>query len=328
MRLNDLSQIDIAYAQITGNPANKDVNVSTTKQAEILLTDATQYLPEAKDGQVKAGSPMGGGPGTKDKVLPFAKKTGPEAADNFEKVGKLQDPGADKAVMKANAEHDESEEENSKTADNAKITTPKEKVRESVAQNNKYNYKPRFNTMSKPKFDQLFEDALNGIPFKDNDASTEEPTGVPPADDFAADDVEDLGTDEEDVDLSPEEVVECLEKVLKSLKKNLVGDEGSEDELELPDDGEVGDEEPVVAEDVEVEDLGTPLTGAKKGKPDQVKHQVVVGSLKATGKGAAQKGSLKNEPDPKELSDAGGKSLMGKSNKVGNLAAGKSLLET
>jgi hypothetical protein len=329
MRLNDLSQLGSAYDAIMGNPANKPVNVSAVnKTSDILLTDATQYLPEAKEGAVKVGSGLGGGPSG------LAKGTGPGASDNFKKVSKQEDPGSDSKTMD---KEEDGEEDNAKTEENAKNTTSEKKLKESGAQNNKYKYQPRFNTMSKPKFDKLFEDAINGMPFNDSPASSE-PTGVEPADDVAADAPE-LGdeVEAEEETLTHEEAIACVEKLLKFLKKDEASDEeqGSLDaEDGLGDDLDVGaSEDEVVAEDVETEDEGTPLTkvngSLKKGNPDGVKKIQTVGNLKATGKGTAQKGSLKFKPEPEELGDKSG-SLTGKSNKVGGVISGtgKSMLET
>jgi len=331
MRLNDLSQIGSAYDKIMNASHNVPDSKQNTKASEILLTDATQYLPEAKEGAVKPGSPLGGGPGAKDGKTELTKDTGPKGfkGNNFKPVDKEEDPGADKKTMADLEDGDEDADDS-----NAKKTTAKEKVRESAEQNNKYNYKPKF-TMAKPKFDQLFEDALKGVPFNEDDTfgATEDDLGVPGADDGAADAVDEIDPEEEEK-LTPAEVIECLEKILASLKGSVdddldleLGDDNAAADLDGVADDLEGLGDSVKREAVDAEDEGTPLQSMKKGKPDSPTGSNKVSDLKKSG-GTAHKGDLKNEPSPKELKsfDQSLQNPKG-SNKVGTLSTGKTLFE-
>ena len=191
---------------------------------------------------------------------------------------------------------------------------PEEKVQESVVKNNKYNYKPKF-TMSKSKFDNLYEAALKGVPFNENDemhgmSHEEEEAGVMPATDAAADGAEgEMGGEEQHEELpTHEEAIEMLEKILAFLKKDKEvdaehGDLGDEDQ-EIA--GHAEEDEGMVAEEVDAEDLGHVLTKAngslKKGNPDSV-NKIETSSPKIKNNaGTADKGKLTNSPEPKELS--------------------------
>ena len=328
MKLKSLSELGDIYASIASTPQNAIASMVTEQASNtILATDVNQYLKEEK--QVKPGSPLGGGPGTKGEISPLQKKTGPEGlkGNDFKKVDKIQDPASDPKEMKDVEEDKESKEdkENAHEAETAKNTTPQEKVRESAQESNKYNYKPHF-TMSKPKFDQLYEEAIKGIPFTE-DADMQEDnamgadTGVASADDAAAD-APDMGADEESQDVTitlPKELAQKLHDILMSSLGVSVsdGDEaGSED----------GADEAPMGDSVKVEAVSQPEPKEEKGNNAALQGKNnKVGDLHKAG-GTAEKGSLKNQPEPKE-EKGNNAALQGKNNKTGNLVAGKKMFE-
>lgn len=296
MKLKSLSELGDIYASIASTPQNVIASMVTEQASNtILATDVNQYLKEEK--QVKPGSPLGGGPGTKGEISPLQKKTGPEGlkGNDFKKVDKIQDPASDPKEMKDVEEDKESKEdkENAHEAETAKNTTPQNKVRESAQESNKYNYKPHF-TMSKPKFDQLYEEAIKGIPFTE-DADMQEDnamgadTGVASADDAAAD-APDMGADEESQDVTitlPKELAQKLHDILMSSLGVSVSDgDGDEtDEAHMMHDGMMHD-------------------GAK--------HEV--------------KGEAVSQPEPKE-EKGNNAALQGKNNKVSHLTVGKKMFD-
>ena len=328
MKLKSLSELGDIYASIASTPQNAIASMVTEQASNtILATDVNQYLKEEK--QVKPGSPLGGGPGTKGEISPLQKKTGPEGlkGNDFKKVDKIQDPASDPKEMKDVEEDKESKEdkENAHEAETAKNTTPQEKVRESAQESNKYNYKPHF-TMSKPKFDQLYEEAIKGIPFTE-DADMQEDnamgadTGVASADDAAAD-APDMGADEESQDVTitlPKELAQKLHDILMSSLGVSIsdGDEaGSED----------GADEAPMGDSVKVEAVSQPEPKEEKGNNAALQGKNnKVGDLHKAG-GTAEKGSLKNQPEPKE-EKGNNAALQGKNNKTGNLVAGKKMFE-
>jgi len=317
MKIKNLSDLGELYGNIAAaNISVPDVVNEKATQA-VEHTDTSVYLTE---NMVKAGSALGGGPGVKKvdgaEVTPPLPKSGPAGLNpkksGFKPVDKMEDPGADAKKMKDEEEGKEEHEAKEGEADTEaeKNTTAKEKVKETVAENNKYIYKPKF-TMSKSKFDQLYENAIKGVPFNENEEAMmhdEEEAGVMPATDAAADGAE-MGGDEMQHEELPthEEAIEMLEKVLSFLKKDKEVDAEHGD---LPDeDQEIAghtEDEGMVAEEVEAEDEGHVLTKAngslKKGNPDSVSKPVVAstkGTNKATG-GKAEDGKIRNEPEPKE----------------------------
>ena len=328
MKLKSLSELGDIYASIASTPQNAIASMVTEQASNtILATDVNQYLKEEK--QVKPGSPLGGGPGTKGEISPLQKKSGPEGlkGNDFKKVDKIQDPASDPKEMKDVEEDKESkkDKENAHEAETAKNTTPQEKVRESAQESNKYNYKPHF-TMSKPKFDQLYEEAIKGIPFTE-DADMQEDnamgadTGVASADDAAAD-APDMGADEESQDVTitlPKELAQKLHDILMSSLGVSVsdGDEaGSED----------GADEAPMGDSVKVEAVSQPEPKEEKGNNAALQGKNnKVGDLHKAG-GTAEKGSLKNQPEPKE-EKGNNAALQGKNNKTGNLVAGKKMFE-
>ena len=93
MKLKSLSELGDIYASIASTPQNAIASMVTEQASNtILATDVNQYLKEEK--QVKPGSPLGGGPGTKGEISPLQKKSGPEGLKGnvFKKVDKIQDP--------------------------------------------------------------------------------------------------------------------------------------------------------------------------------------------------------------------------------------------
>ena len=328
MKLKSLSELGDIYASIASTPQNAIASMVTEQASNtILATDVNQYLKEEK--QVKPGSPLGGGPGTKGEISPLQKKSGPEGlkGNDFKKVDKIQDPASDPKEMKDVEEDKESkkDKENAHEAETAKNTTPQNKVRESAQESNKYNYKPHF-TMSKPKFDQLYEEAIKGIPFTE-DADMQEDnamgadTGVASADDAAAD-APDMGADEESQDVTitlPKELAQKLHDILMSSLGVSIsdGDEaGSED----------GADEAPMGDSVKVEAVSQPEPKEEKGNNAALQGKNnKVGDLHKAG-GTAEKGSLKNQPEPKE-EKGNNAALQGKNNKTGNLVAGKKMFE-
>ena len=328
MKLKSLSELGDIYASIASTPQNAIASMVTEQASNtILATDVNQYLKEEK--QVKPGSPLGGGPGAKGEISPLQKKSGPEGlkGNDFKKVDKIQDPASDPKEMKDVEEDKESkkDKENAHEAETAKNTTPQNKVRESAQESNKYNYKPHF-TMSKPKFDQLYEEAIKGIPFTE-DADMQEDnamgadTGVASADDAAAD-APDMGADEESQDVTitlPKELAQKLHDILmSSLGVSMSdGDEaGSED----------GADEAPMGDSVKVEAVSQPEPKEEKGNNAALQGKNnKVGDLHKAG-GTAEKGSLKNQPEPKE-EKGNNAALQGKNNKTGNLVAGKRMFE-
>ena len=328
MKLKSLSELGDIYASIASTPQNAIASMVTEQVSNtILATDVNQYLKEEK--QVKPGSPLGGGPGTKGEISPLQKKTGPEGlkGNDFKKVDKIQDPASDPKEMKDVEEDKESKEdkENAHEAETAKNTTPQNKVRESAQESNKYNYKPHF-TMSKPKFDQLYEEAIKGIPFTEDasmpmHAREDAMDGVAAADDAAAD-APDMGADEESQDVTitlPKELAQKLHDILmSSLGVSMSdGDEaGSED----------GADEAPMGDSVKVEAVSQPEPKEEKGNNAALQGKNnKVGDLHKAG-GTAEKGSLKNQPEPKE-EKGNNAALQGKNNKTGNLVAGKKMFE-
>ena len=328
MKLKSLSELGDIYASIASTPRDAITSMVTEQASNtILATDVNQYLKEEK--QVKPGSPLGGGPGTKGEISPLQKKTGPEGlkGNDFKKVDKIQDPASDPKEMKDVEEDKESKEdkENAHEAETAKNTTPQEKVRESAQESNKYNYKPHF-TMSKPKFDQLYEEAIKGIPFTE-DADMQEDnamgadTGVASADDAAAD-APDMGADEESQDVTitlPKELAQKLHDILMSSLGVSVsdGDEaGSED----------GADEAPMGDSVKVEAVSQPEPKEEKGNNAALQGKNnKVGDLHPRS-GHAEKGSLKSQPEPKE-EKGNNAALQGKNNKVSHLTVGKKMFD-
>jgi len=319
MKIKNLSDLGNLYGNIAAaNISVPDVVTEKAVQA-VELTDTSVYLTE---NMIKAGSALGGGPGVKKvdgaEVTPPLPKSGPQGLNpkkgGFKPVDKMEDPGSDAKKMKDEEEGKEEHEAKEGEADTEaeKNTTPKEKVEETVAENNKYIYKPKF-TMSKSKFDQLYENAIKGVPFNENEEEAmhmhdEEEAGVPAATDAAADGAEMGGEEQaEEAHFTHEEAIEACKKLLAFLEKDKEvdaehGDLGAEDQ-EIAGHAE---EEGMVAEEVEAEDEGHVLTKAngslKKGNPDAVSKPVVVstkGTNKATG-GKAEDGKIRNEPEPKE----------------------------
>jgi hypothetical protein len=315
MKLKNLSDLSEAYSKVAAISVDQQKVVTENKADFILNTDVTQYLSENVN---KPGQALGGGPGTGKggMIEPLAKKTGPVGlkGNNFKEVDHKADPGSDAKVMKKEEEHDEPASENDYEDDAAKITTPVEKVKESAQENNKYNYKPKF-TMSKPKFDQLYEEALKRVPFTEDadaemadegDMHHEEDMGVPGADDAAADAPEvDVGGDEVTITL-PKDLAQKLHDLLMAK----LG--GGEDEV-IGAEEPIGDmaAEAIVNEPTPKEEKGN--NAALQGKNNKV------GDLHAV-KHAVEKGAAKEDPTPKDAAhfDSKLQNTKGGANKTGS----------
>ncbi len=321
--LSDLSELYSSKVQSV-----KVTEPKVREYNEVLLTDATNYLPKGTAPKV------GEGFGKEKEEL--AKDTGPKAADNFNKVDEKQDPGSSKKVMKKTEDHTSEEGEKEEKHDNshqkeaAKQTQPKEKIQEEVEttpKSTKYN-KPSF-TMSKSKFDKLYEDAINGVPFVKED----EATPITPAGDMGGD----VGGDEVAPDaagteggeeITHTEIIDMLEKVLSALKKHAE---------QKPDMGMSagGEEEPVMEEDeeddtmdeaVDAEDLGHAGVG-HGAKSEQLKdgHKIhKVGALKPVGAAHEQGGPKGGDGTVQKAKDfdKGYQKPTG-NNQVGNLKVNK-----
>lgn len=327
MKLKNLSDLSEAYSRVAATSVKEQKIITENKPDFVLNTDVTQYLSE---GLNKPGQALGGGPGAGkgNTIEPLAKKTGPQGlkGNNFNEVDHKADPGSDAKVMKKEEEHDEPASENEHEDEAAKITTPAEKVKESAQENNKYNYKPKF-TMSKPKFDQLYEEALKRVPFTE-DADTEmadegemhheEEMGVGGADDATAD-APDMGGEAEEVTITlPKDLAQKLHDLLMSK----LG--GGEDEV-IGGEEPIGDvaAEAIVNEPTPKEEKGN--NAALQGKNNKV------GDLHAV-KHAVEKGAAKEEPTPKDAEhyDSKLQNTKGGANKVGSgtvATSGKKMFE-
>ena len=314
MKIKSLSDLGNIYAGIAQSAEKIPASVVTERSEQVLNTDVSQYLREEK--QVKPNSPLGGGPGASGDISPLMKKTGPEGLEgnNFVKVSKVQDPASDPTEMKDKEEDKESAEdkENAHEAETAENTTSQEKVRESAQEYNKYNYKPKF-TMSKLKFDQLYEEAIKSVPFNEDshmqeDDAMDANAGVASADDAAAD-ASEMGAEDELQDITitlPKELAQKLHSLLMTSLGVSVDDGEEEEQMEMD-----GYEAPVgeaVSQPEPKEEKGN--NAALQGKNNKV------GDVSKAG-GHADKGSLKNQPEPKE-EKGNNAALQGKHNKVGS----------
>jgi len=100
-KLKNLSDLSEIYSSSIHSEFRVDEKVKEFN--EILNTNTTNYLPESNAPKV------GEGFGKQKEEL--AKGTGPQAADNFEKVTEEQDPGASKKKMKHTDTEDKKEKE-------------------------------------------------------------------------------------------------------------------------------------------------------------------------------------------------------------------------
>ena len=329
-KIKDFSKLGDLYSSIKPNAVKIQ---DASKPAEILPTNTNVYLPESAQPKV------GEGFGVEKEEL--AKETGPEAADNFKKVTKKEDPGSSKKEMKKEIEDEEKEMEEAKMPTNAKSldadnaaaknTTPKEKIQERVdSKTGNAKYKKTTFTMPKSKFDQLYEDAVNGVPFsageEDMTPAAGPDAGAPKAPEAP------MGEPEAEVTLSHDEAIQALEKVLAFLKKDVehdietgtLGDE--EGATEVPAEGDENDEEEPVEEAIEAEDLGHAGVGSG-AKSEQLKdgHKTkTVGSLKAKGAASEQGGPKGGDGTVQKAKDFDkGLQKPTGSNQVGNLKTNK-----
>ena len=157
--------------------------------------------------------------------------------------------------------------------------------------------------MSKLKFDQLYEEALKGVPFNE-DVDMMEQDEIMPADDMAADSP-DTGAEETTVTIT-------LDKALaKQLHDVLMATIGDEEEV-IGDEEPVGDmaSEAIVSEPTPKEEKGN--NAALQGKNNKV------GDLHPV-KHAAEQGTAKQDPTPKDAAhfDSKLQNPKGSANKVG-----------
>lgn len=310
-KLKSLTELgDLYVSSVDRTPIAESVQVEN----QILLTDATAYLP--KGSAPKTGTGFG-----KEKEE-LAKDTGPEQADGYS--DKVEDPGSDKKKMKDAA---------------AKMTQPKEKIQEEVDSASgkaKYN-KPTF-TMSKSKFDKLYEDAIKGVPFinEEDDAAPIAPAG----DELAAPEVPAAGAEEpaaEEATISHDEAIQCVEKLLAFLKKDVAHDietgtlgdeEGGAPEAPVTEE----DEDEPMEEAVDAEDRGHANVGSgvktEMGKDKNKIQTVGTGTVTQKGGAATEQGAnFKNEPAPKKEKDSAHLKDGHKLHTVGNLKTGKALFD-
>ena len=318
-KLKNLSDLDSLYSMVQENAAKMPAIENGNKQPDILLTDASIYLPtSSKQEALNENAPkVGEGFGKKEEKL--AKDTGPEAAEGFKKDEAKEEQEAAKETKQ--------EEGDMEAAEKNEEAPEKEKVEETVDSSSKT---PKYNkqtfTMPKSKFQKLYEDAVNGVPFVAQEEEQIAP--VEPAADHEEPAMGGPEGDEgEEACCTHEEAIEMVEKLLKFLKKDTAydkehGDLGDEDQAFTGG----GEEEGAMGEAVEAEDLGHPLEGAKSEElKDGHKIHKVGGSGVTKVKGAAseQGASFKNEPAPKKEKESAHLKDGHKLHTVGNLTPDK-----
>ena len=303
-KIKSLSELGDLYGTIQESAVNQPAIDMGNNMPDILLTDATQYVPAGK--APKTGSAFG----KEDGIEEVAKGTGPEAADNFDKkLAKEADLTKAGEATKGVAKETKKETKEKREA----LPDKEEKVEETVDSASKTpKYKKQQFIMPKSKFQQLYEDAMQKGPFVKEE---EEMAPIAPAaDDTSAEiDAEPTGTEEKP--LTHEEIIEMLEKALEALKKHAGYEDthggkdisaGGEEEtahMEDSSEEEEEEEESAMEEAVDAEDLGHPLEGAKSEElKDGNKIHKVGGSGVTKVKGAAseQGANFKNEPAPKK----------------------------
>lgn len=310
-KLKSLTELGELYMN---NVERSPVTESAQTDNAVLLTDATAYLP--KGSAPKTGTGFG-----KEKEE-LAKDTGPEQAEGYD--DNIDDPGSDKKEMKKVS---------------AKITQPKEKIQEEVdSASRKAKYNKTTFTMSKSKFDKLYEDAIKGAPFinEEDDVAPVTPAG----DDVAAPEMPDAGMDEpamDDTTISHDEAIEMVEKLLAFLKKDVAHDietgtlgdeEGGAPETPVTEE----DDEDPMEEAVDAEDRGHANVGAgvktEMGKDKNKIQTVGTGTVTQKGGAASEQGAnFKNEPSPKKEKESAHLRDGHKLHTVGNLKTGKALFD-
>ena len=285
-KIKNLSDLDSLYNMVQENAANMPAIVSGNKQPDILLTDATNYLPK-----------VGEGFGKKEEKL--AKDTGPDAAGGYKKEAKEKQEAAEETKQ---------EEGDMEAAEKNEDAPEKEKVEETVDSSSrtpKYN-KQHF-TMPKSKFQKLYEDAVNGVPFQ-NVSEEEHIAPVEPAADHEEPAMGGPEGDEgEEACCTHEEAIEMVEKLMKFLQKDKAydqehGDLGDEDKAFTQ-----GEEEPgnAMGEAVEAEDLGHANVGSGvKTEMGKDGHKIQkVGNLKPKGAASEQGGPKGQDGAASKLKD-------------------------
>ena len=191
------------------------------------------------------------------------------------------------------------------TDDKKKSVLYSKKITEKPGKNVKENVSNGIHAMKKNEniFDQLYSTIMeDGLDFGDD---------FPPLDDEG--DIGDEGGFEPDGEEGGEDVTITLTAdqadVLKDVLAQLDDGEGDGEDLDIEDIADEEEEEDPFGEAVDAQQVPD-----SKGKSLQnTKNKV--GKVKGKG-GKADKGDPKNEPEPKDLGEEGGKSLMGKDNKV------------
>jgi len=320
-KIKNLSDLGSLYNMVQENAANMPAIVQGNKQPDILLTDANRYLPQSSmlnENAPKAGNALGS---DKEKEE-LAKGTGPDAAGNFKK-------GEAKEKQEASKMSKKEEDEMEAAEKNEEAPEKMEETVDSSSRTPKYN-KQQF-TMPKSKFQKLYEDAVNGVPFIAQEE--EQMTPIEPSADHEEPSMGGPEGDEgEEECCTHEEAIEMVEKLMKFLQKDKAydqehGDLGDEDKAFTQGEEENESDMPM-EEAVETEDLGHANVGSgvktEMGK-DGHKIQKVGGAGVTKVKGAAteQGASFKNEPAPKKEKESGMVKDGHKLHTVGNLTPDK-----
>ena len=304
-KIKNLSDLGALYGMVQENASNQPLIESGNKQPDILNTNTAMYLSESSEGKMpKAGSAFGNEDG-KEKL---AKGTGPEAAGYFKKNAAKEKQDA--------AEETDKEKEDREAAEESKA----EKMEENVDSASKSpKYKKQSFTMPKSKFQKLYEDAINSGPFVNEE---EEMTPVAPAADHEMGGEEpamdhEMGGEEE-THITHEEAIECVEKLLAFLKKDIqhdietdtLGDEDHADEGSMDNE-----EEGAMGEAIDAEEMGHALVD---GKSEELKdghkiHKAGSGTVAKSGSGAA-----KDQSGPKGQDGAASKAKESSHLKDGN----------
>ena len=281
-KIKNLSDLDSLYNMVQENAANMPAIVSGNKQPDILLTDATNYLPK-----------VGEGFGKKEEKL--AKDTGPDAAGGYKKEAKEKQEAAEETKQ---------EEGDMEAAEkNEEAPEKEEKVEENVDSASKTpKYKKQTFTMPKSKFQKLYEDAINSGPFVKEE---EEVAPIAPAADHEMGGEEPAmgGEHEEETTCTHEEAIEMVEKLLKFLKKDMEHDIET-DTLGDEDQG-AGEEEGAMGEAIDAEEMGHALVDGKSEELKDGHKMHKVGSLKAKGAASEQGGPKGQDGAAKKQPDSG-----------------------
>jgi hypothetical protein len=289
-KIKNLSDLGALYGTIQEAASKLPAIEAGNKQPDILLTDATQYLPESAP---KVGSAFGKDSGKEELV----KGTGPEAAKGFNKKEAKEKQEAAKETKQEEADMEAAEK-------NEETPEKEEKVEENVDSASKTpKYKKQTFTMPKSKFQKLYEDAVNGVPFVKEE---EEVAPIAPAADHEMGGEEPAmgGEHEEEAACTHEEAIEMVEKLLKFLKKDMEHDIET-DTLGDEDQGAGEDEESAMGEAIDAEEMGHALVDGKSEELKDGHKMHKVGSLKAKGAASEQGGPKGQDGAAKKQPDSG-----------------------